>query len=90
MCSSRDIHAIIAYCSVCLLLMLPEAGQMEELVGVSLCHHCLGRKHTEMSGELWVSAFVMFSMFRKYSKAAEVLLCLCLHTEGKVCTRTMS
>lgn len=66
MCSSRDIHAIIAIVwFVYLFLMLSEAGQMEELVGVSLCHHCLGRKHSVMSGGLWVSAFVMFSMFQK-------------------------
>lgn len=44
--------------------MLSEAGQLEELVEVSLCHHCLGRKYPELSGGLWVSAFIMLSMFQ--------------------------
>lgn len=89
MCSSRDIHAIIAYCLVCLfVLVLLEAGQMEELVGGSLCHCCLGSRYTEW----WTVGFSIpcIPCFKKYIKATEVLLGLCLHIEKKVLTRITS
>lgn len=65
MCSSRDIPAIIVYCLVCLfVLVLLEAGQMEELVGGSLCRHCLGSKYTEYINDCRFQ-HSMHSMFQK-------------------------
>lgn len=70
-CSSRDIHAMIAYCLVCLfVLVLLEAGQMEELVGGSLCLHCLGSKYTAVDCRFQHS---MHSMLQKVF----FLTCVC-------------
>lgn len=70
-CSSRDIHAMIAYCLVCLfVLVLFEAGQMEQLVGGSLCPHCLGSKYTAVDSRFQHS---MHSMFQKVF----FLTCVC-------------
>lgn len=64
--------------------MLSVTGQMEELVGTSFHHHCLGRKHTEMSGGLWVSAFIMF--FHVSKSIAKLLkfsfACVCPQRES--------
>lgn len=66
MCGSRDTHSIIAYCLVCFLAFNALQSRADGRVGgVGLCHYCLGRKYTEVSGGLWASAFVMLSMFQK-------------------------